>query len=95
MWTFEDARMPTDAERKNLSYLMYMAFCELRMLSLRGHAERAKDLAEAFHNIPLLMFTDEFSFQAFKEFLTRYQEKHKETAQFNYLQEWEKLTATT
>ena len=71
---------------------MYLAFCDLRVLARNGETRQAKDLAEAFHNIPLLMHTNDFSFKAFRDFLERYQQKYEGKAQFNYLQEWEKLT---
>jgi hypothetical protein len=57
MWKFDDARMPTETERQKLSRLMYVAFCDLRALALDGQTQQVKDLAEAFHNIPLLMHT--------------------------------------
>jgi len=92
-WKFGDERMPTDAERKSLTRLMYMAFCDLRGLTRDGNMDQARALAEAFHNIPLLMDTPNFSFRAFREFLRRYQTRYSQT-QFNYLQEWEKLQST-
>ena len=91
-WKFADARMPTEPERQSLARLMYLAFCDLRALALNGQTQQAKDLAEAFHNIPLLMHTGDFSFKAFRDFLERYQQKYEGQARFNYLQEWEKLT---
>jgi len=93
-WKFEDERMPAESERQSLTRLMYLAFCDLRGLSRDGKMEQARALAEAFHNIPLLMHTQNFSFRAFKEFLQRYHDKFTKT-QFNYLQEWEKLNAET
>ena len=89
-WKFGDERMLTEAERKNLTRLMYLAFCDLRGLARDRKMEQAKALAEAFHNIPLLMHTQNFSFRAFRDFLQRYQDNHTK-AQFNYLQEWERL----
>jgi len=91
MWKFDDARMPTETERQRLSRLMYVAFCDLRALALNGQTQQAKDLAEAFHNIPLLMHTNDFSFKAFRDFLETYQQKYADKARYNYLQEWEKL----
>ncbi len=91
MWKFQDAKMPDERERKHLAKLMYMAFCDLRALALDGRVQQAKDLAEAFHNIPLLMHTTDFSFSAFQEFLNNYQRKHQGHLRFDYLQEWEKL----
>src|SRR5436309_1802109 len=94
MWEFEDARMPTDAERQRLARLMYLAFCDLRILSREGNTAQARALAEAFHNVPLLMYTDDFSFRAFREFLGRYQQAYQGALRFNYLEEWEKLNAS-
>jgi hypothetical protein len=92
-WKFDDARMPTDNERKNLSRLMYIAFCDLRALAGDGRAQQVKDLSEAFHNIPLLMHKPDFSFKAFRSFLENYQQKYAGKDRFDYLQEWEKLNA--
>jgi hypothetical protein len=90
-WKFEDAKMLTDDERKNLSRLMYMAFCDLRALALDGQIEQVKDLAEAFHNIPLLMHSADFSFKVFRDELKNYKEKYEGKARFDYLQAWEQL----
>ena len=95
MWKFQDARMPNEQERKHLAKLMYIAFCDLRALALDGQVQQAKDLAEAFHTIPLLMHTADFSFSAFREFLDNYQQKHQGCLRFDYLQEWEKLNTAT
>jgi hypothetical protein len=92
-WKFADARMPTETERQKLSRLMYVAFCDLRALALDGQTQQVKDLAEAFHNVPLLMHTGDFSFKAFRDFLERYQQKYADKARYNYLQEWEILNA--
>jgi hypothetical protein len=84
--------MPTRVERKKLSRLMYIAFCDLRALARDERTEQVKDLAEAFHNIPLLMHTRAFSFTAFRDFLQRYQKKYEGQTQFDYLEEWKKLS---
>jgi len=91
---FDDARMPTENERHHLARLRYLAFCDLRTLAREGQTDQAKDLAEAFHNIPLLMYHADFSFKAFHDFLERHQQKYTDNARFNYLQEWKKLNQT-
>ena len=93
-WKFEDARPLSEIERQKLSRMMYLAFCDLRALARQAQAQQAKDLAEAFHNVPLLMHTNEFSFKVFRELLERYQEKYKGHLRFDYLEEWEKLEDT-
>ena len=89
---FGDERTPTESECKSLARLMYMAFCDLRGLGRDGKMSQARALAEAIHNIPLLMYTQNFSFRAFREFLLSYRDNYAKT-QFNYLQEWERLNA--
>ena len=96
MWKFDDSKMPTEMERKNLSRLLYFAFVDMRALMLSGNPQQAKDLADAVHNIPLLMHTPDFSFTAFRKLVGIYQQKYQGHLRFDYLQEWEKLnTATT
>lgn len=95
MLTFADARMPTDAERKQLARMMYLAFVDIRAQLLHGSPQQAKDLAEAFHNVPLLMYSRDFSFEAFQRFLGQYQQKHPSKGHVDYLQEWEKLNTAT
>ena len=94
-WKFAESRMPTDTEQKNLARLMYHAFVEVRALILDSQPQQAKDLAEAFHNIPLLMHTRDFSFKAFRDFLGNYQRKYEGQLRFDYLQEWEKLNGSS
>src|SRR3989442_708533 len=62
-WKFDDARMPTEIERQRLARLIYLAFIDIRIFALDGRVEQARDLADAFHNVPLLMYSNEFSFK--------------------------------
>lgn len=84
--------MLSEVERQRLARLMYMAFCDLRALALAGRIGQAKALAEAFHNVPLLMYSSDFSLQAFRNFLERYQSDYQGKLRFDYLEEWEKLS---
>ena len=95
MWKFDDARMPTEVERMHLSRIMYLTFVDMRALLLSNASQQAKDLADAFHNIPLLMHSADFSFSAFRTSLNIYQDKHQGRLRYNYLQEWEKLNTAT
>jgi hypothetical protein len=89
--TFDDARLPTESERKSLARLIYMAFCDVRALTKGGHSEQARDLADAFHNVPLLMHTASFSFSAMRRSLDSYRSKYPDGLSTDYLAEWEKL----
>ena len=93
MGKFDDARMLTETERQKLSRLLYFVFCDLRALALDGQTQQVKDLAEAFHNVPLLMNTSDFSFKAFRDFLEGYQQKYADKTRYNYWQEWENLNS--
>ena len=93
-WKFEDSRLPTEQERKLLSRLMYLAFCDIRALAKKGGNEQARALAEAFHNVPLFMYTEDFSFHAFRESVQRYQEVYHDKLRINYLREWDALRGT-
>jgi hypothetical protein len=88
---FDDARMPTESEQKSLARLMYLAFCDVRSLARGGRNEQARDLADAFHNLPLLMHTRHFSLSAMRRSLKFYREKYPDGLSTDYLAEWEKL----
>jgi|SRR5215468_10339532 len=68
--------------------LLQRAFLEIRYLGRQGMAEQAADLADAFHNLPTYMFTQEFSWSILREFLEEYQKQYpgpKEHSYFDYL----------
>ena len=90
---WKDAGLPTEAERQRLARLMYLAFCDLRILAREGKSEQARALAEAFHNVPLLMYSKDFSFSVFRSILEHYQATFKGNLRFNYLHELEKFGA--
>lgn len=71
-----DAKPLTDAQRRELCQMMYQAFVELRMLGWEGKTAQAADLVEAFHNLPLYLWRDDFSFSFLLSFLSWYQSKH-------------------
>ena len=50
-----------------------------------GKATQAADLADAFHNLPVYLWSDKFSVSFFRIFLEEYQEKYREESGFNYL----------
>ena len=55
------------------------------MLGYEGKAKQAHNLADAFHNLPELLWSDVFSFNVFRSFLQGYKELHEENCRFNYL----------
>jgi hypothetical protein len=81
----EDSRMPTERERQELCRMLFWALLEIRGAGLRGEAQRAGDLADAFHELPTYLWSDEFSFSFFRLFLESYQQKYAEAGGFNFL----------
>src|SRR2546429_134900 len=87
-WRIGDERVPTEQEQRSLSRLVYMALVDLRALIRDGRNEQARALVDAIHNVPLLMYSDRFSFRAFTDFLRIYQERFGEDCRSDYLAEW-------
>lgn len=91
MWTFDDAKLPTEGQRKALAYLAYKAFLEMRMLGREGKAAQVADLAETFHNLPLILWRPEFSMSCQRSFFARYRVKHGVREGFDYVAELDKI----
>lgn len=81
---FPDSRMPTEEERQGLIRMLYYALLEIRLLGPRGMSEQAADLADAFHEMPALLWSKEFSFNFFRKFLEGYHERDGAST-FDYL----------
>lgn len=96
MFNFEDARTLTDKERRCLTQLMYMAFVEMRALTLEVQGcKQAHDLADVFHNVPLQLYGDKFSIPWFLKCLEHYQENYKASRVIDFIAEWNKLITAT
>ena len=55
-----DYRMATEPERKTLSIMMSSVFCEIRLLCRQGNETQAADLADVFHNLPLMLYQEKY-----------------------------------
>ena len=77
--------MPTEQQRQMLCKMLFYALLEIRGLGNNGKAEQAADLADAFHNLPVYLWSDDFSFRVFKDFLQEYQQRYPETVGYDYL----------
>lgn len=87
----DDAKTLSEEDRRRLTRLMNLAFCDVRGLTIKpDRFQQAHDLADAFHNLPLLMYRDDFSLKFFLEFLKHYQTKYEGRLTIDYLKEWEK-----
>jgi hypothetical protein len=90
-----DAKPLTDAQRRRLCEMMHYAFVEMRLLGWGGKAEQAAELADAFHNLPVDMWRDDFSFQFFRDsFLGVYQRKYPEGRVRDYVAMVDEIAAS-
>jgi len=85
----DDSRSLSDAERRKLCTMISHAFVMIRSLGYTGKAERAADLADALHNLPSLMWEDQFSLRLFRAGLESYSAKHSDTYFLKMLDEME------
>ncbi|MBA2620784.1 MAG: hypothetical protein H0U87_06260 [Acidobacteria bacterium] len=82
---------PTQFQVEMLCRMMAYAFTEIRMLGWENNAERAADLADAFHNLPILLFDDEFDWDFFRNsYLKEYENKHSKSS-FDYVAMLDKI----
>jgi hypothetical protein len=82
---FPDLQLPTEKQRQQLCKMRYWALLEMRVLGWEGKAEQSADLADAFHNLPVYLWSEDFSTGVFREFLKSYQDKYPEPGRFDYL----------
>lgn len=85
------ARLITDAERQKLCEMIYRAFLEIRLLGWEEKAEQAASLADAFHNVPAMMWSEDFSLNTFRSYLQGYQEKYPENERLNFVKMFDRL----
>jgi hypothetical protein len=85
---FTDNKLPTEEQRQQLCELMNLAFIELRHLP----GEQGKDLAHAFHNLPLEMYGyGTWNIQRTRGALLRYHEKYQQTSKVDYISMFDKI----
>ena len=73
---YDDVKMPTERQRKQLCEMLYHALLEIRILGWEGKAQQSADLADAFHNLPTMLWSENFSFKIFRVFLKYYDETY-------------------
>ncbi|HEY0172570.1 MAG TPA: hypothetical protein VGB98_16225 [Pyrinomonadaceae bacterium] len=89
-WEHDDSRLPTEQERRKFCELLYRALLDLRLLCLRGQAQQAADLADAFHELPALLWSETFSPALFRKYLEGYEQKYP-GADFKYVSMFDNL----
>ena len=88
---FSDAKTLTDDERRKLCEMIYRALLEIRILGWNGKAKQAAELADAFHNVPNMMWNEVFSLDFFRNFLEDYQQQFPDSEGVNYPKMFDKL----
>lgn len=78
----EEARL-TDNQRELFCRMIYEAFLEIRNLAGVGLSQQAFALADAFHNLPLYLFSSDFSWETTRLFIGGYQKKYPRTINNN------------
>jgi hypothetical protein len=91
-WPPPDARLLTERQRQELCKMLFNALLEIRILGWEGKATQAADLADAFHNLPVYLWSDEFSLNIFRQFLEGYQQIYPERGSFDYLKMLDEIT---
>lgn len=88
---YSDERFLTDDERQKFCEMIYRAFLEIRILGWDGKAAQAAELADAFHNVPNMMWSENFSLDFFRIFLEGYQQQFPESEGINYPKLFDRL----
>ena len=66
----------TVEQRELFCRMFYRVFVEIRILGRFGEAEQAGALADAFHNLPLEVFSKKVDFDRIKMYIGFYQKKY-------------------
>ncbi len=76
----EYSQAPTEEQRRLLCEMMHGAFLEVRRLAWEGKSQQAADLAYAFHNLPVAMYSADFSWTVLRQDLETYQREYPRLA---------------
>jgi len=90
---FPDARSLTERQRQKLCQMLSRAMLEMRLLGWGGKAGQAADLADAFHNLPAMLWSEDFSLDFFRTFLEGYRQKYPDGWGAGYLKMLEDVRA--
>jgi hypothetical protein len=91
-WSLPDARSLTERERQELCKMLFNALLEIRAFCFEGKTEQAAYLADAFHNLPIYLWSDQFSLSLFRKFLEEYQQKYQDVGCYNYVKMFDEMT---
>lgn len=86
--------MPNEAQRRHLGTMLHRAFVDIRILARNGDTDQAADLADAFHNIPTFMFSEDFDWSVARRFLETYENMYSNVTghwPFDYVNSLDKI----
>ncbi len=63
---------PTERQRRLFCEMMYRAFVEMRVLGSQGKSKQAAALADAFHNLPLIIYQANFDWAMSRRYFESY-----------------------
>ena len=75
----------TRKQLQALGGLLQMAFKEIRILGWEGKSEQAADLADAVCQLPLRMFSCDFTWEHYERSLSDYQQRYQDRKGPDYL----------
>ncbi len=93
-----DVRRPTEKQILLLDEMLTCALSEIRSLAMAGNAEQAAALADAFHNLPVVMHSEQFSFVHFRQDLDRYVRSYpfsEGKSTYDYLEMYQRVLLST
>ena len=67
---------PTEQQRHLFCEMMYRAFIEMRGLGFQGKSDQAAALADAFHNLPLMMYQPNFDWAMSRRYFEAYNNEY-------------------
>ena len=87
---------PNENQRRLLCEMLHRVLLETRILGWEGKATQAADIADAFHELPIYMISQDFSWTIFRSYLETYQDKYprKQNSEFDYLSLLEEIERT-
>ena len=74
----------SDEQRRGLCDLLHLAFLDLRGMGAPERAHRASRLAYAVHNVPLLLYAEDFSWEKIERPLQYYQAQFSDEGSRGY-----------
>ena len=75
---FEQLKIALEAQRRELGRMIADAMVALRAACWSGDAEEGAAIADAFHNVPGMMFAETFEWNWFRGELERYADRYPE-----------------